>query len=69
MVLIRDIEVFSLCEHHMLPFLGKAHVAYLLQGWHHRTQQDSPGGGRLRPSRCRCRSASPDKSGIASRRP
>ena len=32
MVLIRDIEVFSLCEHHMLPFFGKAHVAYLPQG-------------------------------------
>lgn len=32
MVLIRDIEVFSLCEHHMLPFFGKAHVAYLPKG-------------------------------------
>lgn len=32
MVLIRDIEVFSLCEHHMLPFFGKAHVAYLPEG-------------------------------------
>ena len=32
MVLIRDIEVFSLCEHHMLPLFGKAHVAYLPQG-------------------------------------
>ena len=32
MVLVRDIEVFSLCKHHMLPFLGKAHVAYLPQG-------------------------------------
>ncbi len=32
MVVIRDIEVFSMCEHHMLPFFGKAHVAYLPQG-------------------------------------
>jgi GTP cyclohydrolase I len=32
MVLVRDIEFYSLCEHHMLPFLGRAHVAYIPRG-------------------------------------
>jgi len=33
MIVVKDIEIYSMCEHHMLPFIGRAHVAYIPSGW------------------------------------
>src|SRR5256885_9544930 len=41
-VLLRDIEFHSLCEHHLLPFTGRAHVAYLPRSEEHTSELQSP---------------------------
>ena len=55
-VMVREIPFYSMCEHHLVPFHGQAHVAYMPKGTGHRALQAGAAWSRGMPAVPRCRS-------------